>query len=315
MAFQQFTRCGVDLAVVEVGMGGRYDSTNVVRSCLSVITNVELEHREYLGDTLEKIAVEKAGIIKPGVDVVSAAVQPEVKRIIDSKAAECGSKVYYASADFHFDARAGVFPRQWLQFVSPWTQLKDVEINLPGGFQAQNAAVALMGLDLLQQRGIIPRNETALRRGMAEAYWPARLEKLSDSPFLLLDGAHNPAAMRSLVEAVRQLFPGRTILPVLGMLADKDARECLRTLRTLTDRIIVTQPAYERAMPAASLARLAHDVFPVVRCHETIAKALQEALATASPKDIIIVTGSLFNVAEVRCFVADMLSETDASRI
>ncbi len=315
MAFQHFARHEVDFAVVEVGMGGRYDSTNVVRPCLSVITNVHMEHRDYLGDTIEKIAVEKAGIIKPGIDVVSAAERPEVKKIIDSKAEECGANVYYLSRDFQATTRTGAYPRQWVDFTSPWKKLTEVEINLAGDFQAQNAALALMGLSILERKGIIPSDESALRKGMAETNWPARLEKLADSPLILLDAAHNPSAMRRLVDAMQELFPGRRIVLVVGMLGDKDVVQCLETLRELANAVIATQPTYERAMAAERLAQLAGGVFETVTCVQSIAAAMRQALALAGPKDIVLVAGSLFNVAEVKAFVSGMPAEKARPRV
>ncbi len=305
MAFQHFARCNVDFAVVEVGMGGRYDSTNVVLPCLSIITNIHLEHCDYLGDTVEKIAVEKAGIIKPGVEVVSAAEQPEVRNILDARAEECASNLFYLSRDFSYAARCGSFPRQYIDFQSPALNLNlhNVEINLAGGFQTKNAAVALMGLGILAHKRLIPLDEGAIRRGMARAVWPARLEKLADSPLMLLDSAHNPSAMHSLRDAMKEWFPGKRIILVLGMLADKDVSECLKILRNLTETLIATQPQYERAMNVERLAQLAQGIFNNVRSEPTIADAIRHALALARPDDLILIAGSLFNVAEVRQFM------------
>ncbi|MBI4831855.1 MAG: bifunctional folylpolyglutamate synthase/dihydrofolate synthase [Candidatus Lindowbacteria bacterium] len=308
MAFEHFARHEVDFALVEVGMGGRYDSTNVVNSCLSVITNVNLEHRDYLGDTLGKIAIEKAGIIKPGIDVVSAAEQPEVREVIDSKAGECGAKIYYLGRDFHSALRPGVFPRQWVDFASPWACLRNVEINLAGSFQQDNAALALMGLELLQRRELIRSDEGAVRQGMAGARWPARLEKLSDSPLVILDGAHNPSAMRRLVESMKAHFEGRKVILVVGMLGDKDVATCLRILRELGSSIIASQPDYERAMSANRLAELAQSVFPDARSESSMSQALECALRIAGPDDIVLVAGSLFNVAEVKRSLPTVLS-------
>ncbi len=305
MAFLQFARRNVDFAVVEVGMGGRFDSTNVVRPCVTIINNVHMEHCDYLGDTLEEIAVEKAGVIKAGVDVVSAAREREVRRVIDARAGECGATAYYLSSDFHFKTRRGPFPIQWIDFTSPWTTLTDVEISLPGGFQAKNAAVALMALETMQRKGLVSPDEGALRKGMAEASWPARMEKLADSPLIILDSAHNPDAMNASVGAVRELFPQRRIVSVVGMLSDKDVAGALRALRELGDTIIVTQADYGRALPADRLADEARAFFTSVACESTIAAAMQRALDMASPADMILITGSLFNVAEVRRFMSE----------
>jgi len=305
MAFLHFARRNVDFAVVEVGMGGRYDSTNVVRPCITIINNVHLEHRDYLGDTIEEIAGEKAGIIKPGIEVVSATQDPEVRKVIEARVGECGAKSYYLSSDFHYKSRRGIFPGQWVGFTSPWTTLEDVEINLPGKFQAQNAAVALMGLDIMRRKGLIEGDEGSLRRGMAETRWPARLERLAESPLIILDSAHNPAAMSASVDAVQELFPGPRIILVAGMLKDKNVAGSLKALRRLGDTIVATQPDYERALPAETFADSARDFFENVRCERTIAAALERALGMAAPDDMILIIGSLFNVAEVRDFMRE----------
>ena len=304
MAFMHFALEKTDFAVVEVGMGGRYDSTNVVNPLVSVINNVSLEHRAYLGDTLTEIAGEKAGIIRPGVDVVSAALDDDARSVIEQRVGECGVKAYFLSSEFSFEARGDAFPRQWIDFKGPWRALDDVELNLPGAFQGANAAVALMALEVMREKGHISADEAALRRGMAATKWPARLEKLADSPVIILDSAHNPAAMEASVDALLELFPGRRILPVVGMLNDKDIIESLRSLQRLSDSVVVTQAEYARALPANDLAAAAGDIFENVRCEASIAAAIESALGAVESGDIILITGSLFNVAEVREFMA-----------
>jgi dihydrofolate synthase/folylpolyglutamate synthase len=304
MAFMHFADENTDFAVVEVGMGGRYDSTNVVSPCVSVINNVSVEHRAYLGDTLAEIAVEKAGIIKPGVDLVSAVLEDEARNVIERRVGECGVKAYFLSSEFSFKARADAFPKQWVDFQGPWRRLDDTEINLAGAFQACNAAVALMTLEVLREKGLIRADETALRRGIAATRWPARLEQLADSPTIILDSAHNPAAMATSVDAVLQLFPGRRILPVVGMLNDKDVTESLRHLRRLGDSVVVTRAEYARALPAKDMAESAVNIFKNVCREDSIATAIESALGEVEPGDMILITGSLFNVAEVREFMA-----------
>jgi dihydrofolate synthase/folylpolyglutamate synthase len=274
-----------------------------VRTCLSIITNVHLEHREYLGATVEEIAVEKAGIIKSGIDVVTGADKEEARMVIERKAGECGSSVFSLGRDFEVRLRQDAFPRQFVTYRSPWSNLSEVEINLAGAFQADNAALALMGLELLQRKGLVPINEPALRAGMAGARWPGRLEKLCDSPFILVDGAHNPSAMRALTQAARELFAGRRIIIVLGMLSDKDVAECLQILRTISNAIIVTQPVYERALPAEKLFAAARKVFDNPLMEPSLAAAVRRAVLSSTSEDIILVCGSLFNIAEVKEFV------------
>ena len=306
MAFMHFADEKTDFAVVEVGMGGRYDSTNVVNPCVSVLNNISLEHCAYLGDTLAEIATEKAGIIKPGVDVVSAVAQHEARRVVEQRVGERGVKAYFLSSEFHYKARAGAFPMQWIDFEGPWGgSFDNIELNLPGAFQAANAAVALMALEVMRDRGHISLDEAALRAGMAATRWPARLEQIADSPIIILDSAHNPAAMAASVDAVIELFPGRRILPVVAMLNDKAVAESLRSLRKLSDSVIVTQAKYARALPAKDLAAAAGDIFfKSVRCEESIAAAIESALGEVESEDIILITGSLFNVAEALEFMA-----------
>jgi dihydrofolate synthase/folylpolyglutamate synthase len=308
MAFKHFAHHKVDFAVVEVGMGGRCDSTNVVKPCITIINTVNLEHCDYLGDTLEEIAYEKAGIIKPGVDVVSAVHQPEVRKVINTRAGECGAKTYYLPDDFHVETEPDVFPRQILNYTGPWKQLDRIEIALPGAFQAENAAVALMSLEILGRKNIIAFDEAALREGFARANWPARLEKIADAPLTILDSAHNPSAMASSVETILQLFPNRRILPVVGMLKDKDVVASLQILRKLGDTLVATQSTYERALPARQLAGFAQGIFDTIQCEASIAEALHYAFSkAASEGTMILVTGSLFNVAEVREFMKHRL--------
>jgi dihydrofolate synthase/folylpolyglutamate synthase len=310
LAFLHFAGENVDFAVVEVGMGGRYDSTNVVKSCVTVINNVHVEHREYLGETLAEIAGEKAGIIKPGVELVSAELKSEARKVIDERVGECNATAYFLSSDFHFDVRDVDFSKQWIDFAGPWNALEGIEINLAGSFQARNAAVALMTLEVLQNKGIIVRDEAALRKGMAEAKWPARLERLGDSPLIILDSAHNPAAMAALVDSMLDLFPDRRIMLVVGMLKDKDVAASLGHLRKLGDAIVVSQPEYERALPSIKLAEAAENIFSDVLCEQTIAQAIECALTMVGQDDMILITGSLFNVAEAKAFIAQRYPST-----
>jgi dihydrofolate synthase/folylpolyglutamate synthase len=308
LAFMQFAREKVDFAIVEVGMGGRYDSTNVIDPCVTVVNSISMEHRDYLGDTLKEIAGEKAGIIKPGVEVISATQEPDARQVIEARAGECESPAYYLGTDFDYEVTCGDFPSQRLDFRGPWRSIENIEINLAGRFQAHNAALAVMTLETLREKGLIAQNDShtdaALRRGFAAAKWPARLEMLSELPCMILDSAHNPAAMKASVDSLIELFPARKVVPVVGMLGDKDVAASLEALRLLGDTIIVSQPDYERAMSAAALAEIATGIFEKVLLEPTISSAIERAIAITNPDDIILITGSLFNVAEVREYQA-----------
>ena len=230
--------------------------------------------------------------------------------MIKARAGECGSPAYYLGEEFRFDFHAEDFPGQRVNFSGPWDTFDNILINLPGQFQAHNAAVALMGLSVLRHKGLISIDDDALRRGMTGTEWPARLEKLSNIPLIILDCAHNPAAMQASVESIIELFPDRRIVPVVGMLKDKDVASSLRQIRRLSAGIVVSQPDYERALPGEELARIAATLFDEVSRKQTISAAIEKALETAGPQDMILITGSLFNVAEVKAFMEKTNDQT-----
>lgn len=299
MAFTCFAEERVDVAVVEAGMGGRLDSTNVVTPLVSVITNIDVEHTEYLGDTIEKIAGEKAGIIKPGVPVVTGAVQPEAIAVIERKAAAAGSPVHRMPKDFGAEPRPAR-PEQAFDYRGIGMRLVDLRIGMLGQHQVGNACLALAAIECLSGRDIaVP--EAALRNGLAVAAWEGRLEKVAERPDIYLDGAHNPASARVLADAVRYLKQGyRHLVLVIGILMDKDYRGIISQLAPLADRIVVTKPHYSRALGVGSLAAEI-GVFPgTVESAETVAEAIGLARQGAMEHDVILITGSLYTVGDAR---------------
>jgi dihydrofolate synthase/folylpolyglutamate synthase len=304
MAFTHFAEEAIDVAVVETGMGGRLDSTNVITPLVSVITNVDLEHTEYLGDTLEAIAREKAGIMKEGVPVVTAASQPEVVSVLRGEAAIRRAPFYCMPDDFGPEgAPSGALPHFSYQGIA--TRYANLNISMLGRHQVTNACLAVAALELATSAGLqVP--EQAVRGGLARAIWPGRLELVAVRPSVYLDGAHNPASAVVLAEALRDLkrFHRRLVL-VLGILADKDHRGIIDRLVPLADRVIVTQPQYARAMDAAALDR---EVAPLAVdrvCARTIAEAITEARAQSDPDDLVVVTGSLYTVGEARSLLLE----------
>jgi len=304
IAFTYFAEEGVDIAVIEVGMGGRLDSTNVITPLVSVITNIDLEHREYLGGTLELIAAEKAGIIKPSVPVVTGAAQPDVIRVIEDKAAEVQAPVYRLNKHFHAER---VTPGSGQDFDYHGIKMPPVRLSIAmlGSHQVDNACLALAAVECLREAGVNV-DDSAMRRGLADAHWEGRLERVALRPDIYLDGAHNPASARVLAEAVRTMKKSyaRLIL-VIGILGDKDFRGIIAELIPLADKVIATRPDYGRAMEPAALAAEVRPLHPGVIVADTMGRALTIAQETACPDDLILVTGSLYVVGDARAVLVD----------
>jgi len=299
MAFTCFAEERVDIAVVEAGMGGRLDSTNVIAPLVSVITNIDLEHTEYLGTTLGQIAAEKAGIIKAGVPVVTGAVQPEVITVIEHQAEASGSPVFRMPRDF--GAEPAVNGRaQEFDYRGIRASLPRVSISMLGRHQFGNASLALAAAECIGKTGMaIP--EAALRAGLAQAAWEGRMERVAQMPDIYLDGAHNPASAQVLADAVRDLKRSyrRTFL-VVGILKDKDYRGILDRLVPLADQVILTRPNYSRALDTAALAAEISALHRDVASTGTVAEAIDLARRQAGREDLILITGSLYTVGDAR---------------
>jgi len=296
MALVYFAREEVDWAVIEVGMGGRLDATNVIRPLASVITNIGLDHQEYLGSTLAAIAREKAGIVKDGAPVVTSARQPVVRGILQTACARHGSRLYRLGGDFRIRRSAdGSFHYYGLRHR--WSGLS---LNLAGAHQYLNAALALATLEVLEGDGRLQVEEKALRRGLNEVRWPARLEILARDPLIVLDGAHNPQGAEYLRESLRKHFTYKDLHLVLGIMGDKDIRGMLRRLLPLAKTAIFTQPRYVRAADAEQMRQLAR---PYIQKHYIIpdpASAIDQARRMAGPEDLVCITGSLYFAGEVK---------------
>jgi len=277
MAFLLFARRQVDTIVLEVGMGGRLDATNVVAPALSVITPVDLDHQSFLGDTLAKIAAEKAGILKPGVPAIFAEQPAESETVLRAHAKGPYTLARdWAITDLHMNARGSKFRMRDMEIVCP----------LAGQHQVENARTAAIAL---HQLNVSPA-------GIALTRWPGRLELVSRDPEIILDGAHNPAGARALADYIRRFYSGRRIWMVYGVMRDKAVGEMAALLFPLADRVIVTAPDNSRAMPPDEIPA------PGATITRTVSQAVG-LLAQAAPSDVIFITGSLFVVGEARALL------------
>ena len=286
MAFCAFARAGVELVVLEVGLGGRLDATNVIVPEVAVVTPVDFDHEAFLGSSIESIAAEKAGILKSGRPAVFAAQRPEALGVLQHRALELDIPVTHSSA-------WRVEGLELDRFGSRFTLVADEEIPivcpLAGAHQVENARTAAAALSVF---GV---SAAAIRTGIAEAVWPGRLERIGFDPAFILDGAHNPAGARALADYMRQFFADEPVRIIYGAMRDKAVEEVTNTLFPLAKEVIVTAPDQPRALNPASLAGMSEHA--ELKTAATLREAIQ--MARANPMTTFI-TGSLFLVGEAR---------------
>ncbi len=291
LAFDVFARHAVEIAVLEVGLGGRLDATNVVRPLVTAITGIDYDHEAYLGTTLAEIAAEKAGIMKPGVPVVNGVVAAEIGRrllaqatAVDAPADLVGRDVVLVESDTGFD------------IVTPTRRWADLRLGLAGRFQRRNAAVAVTVIE--RMAASYPVSAAAVRAGLASVRWPGRFESVLDAPLVVLDGAHNPGGAEMLRAEMEPLLGGRRVRLVFGVMRDKNWHGIWAALRPIVREVVATRPDLPRALEADALAaHLAADV--PVRVVPAPCEAMACALDGAEPEEAILVTGSLFLVGGV----------------
>ena len=304
MAFEYFKSRSVDTAILETGMGGRLDSTNVTTPELSVITSIGYDHKSQLGTTLTRITREKAGIIKRSGIVVSASQRPTVQRLLRRISKKKGAELLTLGVDFHVKhgtggKRDGRSPR--FDYSGIDLTLRGLKLNLNGPFQIGNAAVALAAIEVLKRRGYnIPAG--AVREGLKRVEWPGRVEVVVKKPLIILDSAHNPDGARALKEALEAFSDSRLVL-VIGVMKDKDAKGILKRLAPISDKIILTRTGDERGAPAGALMKAlrGHKLKGVTA--PNVPAAIEMALEEALGNDAILITGSIFIAGEARKYL------------
>jgi dihydrofolate synthase/folylpolyglutamate synthase len=299
MAFHCFRSRRVGAQVVEVGLGGRLDSTNLVQPLACGITSLGLDHTEVLGDTLEEIAGEKAGIIKPGVPVVCAPQQPEALAVVREVCNRQGSALVLAGDDITWEQESSSLHGQTFSLSTSRRQYR-LQIPLLGKHQMENTALAVGIVEALVEGGLTI-DVAAIEEGLRRVEWPCRLEVLQESPLLLADGAHNPHSAGRVVEAIKELFPHLHIVLIVGVSGNKDLPGLVGELASLAPRAVLTTRS--RHPRAADPERIAREFAPYgghVRATDTVSQALEIARDMASEGDLVLTTGSLFVAAEVR---------------
>jgi dihydrofolate synthase/folylpolyglutamate synthase len=301
MAFQHFADSGIDVAVLEVGLGGRFDATNVVTPMACAVTTVSLDHQEYLGNSCSAIAFEKAGIIKPGVPVVLGRLEDDAQRTIEQVARERQAPVFRLNEDFSTE---GEEPRQF-SYRGLGVQYDGLTCALEGQHQLDNAACALALLGAAVPQGITVTAE-AVRMGLREVNWAGRLEVVDRRPTVLLDGAHNPAAATALADYLARTdrsHPSRPVVLVLGMMRDKDHRGFVEPLRGLVDEVVLTQADLPRAATGQELQAWLGGLLPHPHVVPSFSDAMALARQLATPDGLVCVTGSLMLVGECKAWL------------
>ncbi len=310
MAFAAFADAPVDVAVVEVGLGGAEDSTNVLHAGVCVITPIGLDHTEWLGDTITDIALAKAGIVHKGATLVTAVQEEEAARPILERCAEVGATIAREGGEFGVLRRAVAVGGQVLSLQGLGGVYEEVFLPLHGAHQAQNASVALAAVEAFLGAGTTRTlDPEVVREGFAGATSPGRLERVRSAPTILLDAAHNPHGMAATVAALQEEFAFSKLVAIVAMLADKDVRGALELLEPVADALVVTRNTSSRAMPAEELAAIATGIFGEerVRVAANLPDAIEAAVELAE-SDVegelagvgVLITGSVFTVAEAR---------------
>ncbi len=296
MAFHEFGRAQVDWAIIETGMGGRLDATNVITPALTIITNISLEHQMYLGNTIAKIAAEKAGIIKQNCPVVTGVAQKSAIRAVETAARDKNAPVYRMGDAFRIRRHPRSDSFTYTGIDHTW---KGLRTGLLGSHQAGNAALVLAGCELLNRNGVNIAFDH-IRKGLLEQRWPGRLEVVAQQPMLLLDGAHNMMAVRELAGYLRAHLKEKKIALVSGILDDKAYPDMLRCLLPLCDRAVLTQPKIDRSLPPDTLYDVAKGIISDVSVVKSVPAAVSHAMETSAKDDVVCVAGSLYLVGEVK---------------
>jgi len=295
MAFYEFSRQKVDWAVIETGMGGRLDATNIIRPVISIISNISVEHKKYLGNTIAQIAGEKGGIIKRSVPVITGVKQKNAVTVLKNIAAKQSAPFYRLGNEFRIRRNKG----KTFNYFGINTVLRNMRTGLPGSHQINNAALALAVCEILNQNKTNLSSQN-IKQGLAQNRWPGRLEKISSSPHVILDGAHNLAGARMLAKFLSENMRDKNITLIIGILNDKPYAGMLTALLPVCSKAILTRPKIDRALSPEKLFRKAKKHIKNIEIIPDVGKAIKHAIKTASANDVICIAGSLYLVGEAK---------------
>ncbi|MFJ5764930.1 bifunctional folylpolyglutamate synthase/dihydrofolate synthase [Lysinibacillus sp. NPDC093210] len=294
--FQYFAEEQVDLALIETGLGGRLDATNVITPLLSIITTISLEHTAFLGDTYAKVAFEKAGIIKEGVPVVLGVKNDEALDIIQKVAQKRHAKCLVLGNDFHVVAKNQGIGMQTFNYRNATVEINDIQLKMAGEHQIANASLAITALDILRERGHIQLTEQTMRQALQNAQWAGRFEQFPNN--IVLDGAHNSEGTAALIHTLQTVYPNHHYCFIYAALSDKDHANSIALMDGIASSMSFTQIGLPNAMPAEKLAMLStHNDKQYDANWQAIVRSV---IQSKGLEDIVVITGSLYFIAEVR---------------
>ncbi|OCA91270.1 bifunctional folylpolyglutamate synthase/dihydrofolate synthase [Bacillus sp. FJAT-27225] len=306
MAFVYFGETeGIDVAIFEVGLGGRFDSTNILKPMVSVITNIGLDHVAILGDTYEEIAFEKAGIIKEGIPVITGTLQPGALKVLEEQADQKGSSLLRLGKEItildHEKAKRG----ERFSLVTPFGFLGKLEVSMIGEHQTANASLAVATAQQLNQDGLMKADDTAIRKGLKEAFWPGRLEIVSENPMIILDGAHNTEGIQALVEELSARFSNDKVRIIFAALKDKPLGSMIKTLEEASSSLTFVSFDFPRAASAKELVALGNNPFNLAA--DDWRRAITDEIGKLRDGEVLVITGSLYFISEARRYLLEKI--------
>jgi|LDZT01.1.fsa_nt_gi dihydrofolate synthase/folylpolyglutamate synthase len=303
MAFLYFYEHNVDFSIIEVGLGGRLDATNVCEPLISVITHLDFDHMDRLGNTLPEIAQEKGAIIKQNIAVVSAKQFPEAEVVIKSIAREKGAPLYTYGENFKTNLLRSELKGNSFHYSGIYNQLNNLYLPLAGEYQVENASLAIAMAELINHRGFMISEDNIIN-GVKNSQWPGRFEIVREKPMIILDGAHNPNGASQFIFNLKKLIPDKKIIAILGVFQDKDYPAIVKIIVPQVNQLILTMASNPRATPTEILAKEASQYISKEKIIETntVSEAIREALRIAQKEEVICITGSLYTVGEAKAY-------------
>lgn len=298
LAFSYFKDEKVDLAIIETGMGGRFDSTNVIKPIVSVITNIDQEHTRHLGNDISQIAFEKAGIIKNNVPVVTAIKNLEARRVVRQVCKQKKTKLISVFDETQWVIKEINEQNTEMDIFTRSQKYYNLRLALPGRHQLENAVCGIIAAEIAEPIGI-KVTPTGAALGFRNIKWSGRLQRIAKEPEVILDVGHNPSAMKTLYEYFHEFYTNRHVIAVFGILSDKDSNQMLNELNRFADVIIITKPMTERAADTSKLARQVSHLTTNFQVIPHVKDAYNAALEFAGTEDIVLVTGSHYTVGEI----------------
>lgn len=303
MSMWYFAKCSsADVVIYEVGLGGRFDSTNIIQPMLSIITNIGLDHTQILGNTYEEIAFEKAGIIKKGSAVITGIKRPDALAVIEQQSAKLVTPLFRIGKEFEISGHSALPKGESFDIKTPYGYIENIKIGMMGQHQTENSGLSIMAAQYLNHVHAFKLTEKEIRIGLKNAFWPGRFEILSDQPTVIIDGAHNDEGITALTHELESRYSGRRIHIVFAALTDKKLDKMISKLDSAADRITFVSFDFPRAASASSLMEISSSSNKQVS--EEWQAAITNEINQLHSTDILVITGSLYFISEVKPFLS-----------